>query len=321
MVETLIVSLLCNALFVLPTLAYAALLIPRIRLFTLLYTIYIKFFAKAHTTGTLSLRSDSFRTSWVWELYSSYFPLTLYRTAPLSPQKKYIFGYHPHGVALRGAIGALASDAAGFSYLFPGITNTLLMKDTAFFTPLLREYLLASGLGGVSRGSCVKHLIRGGHDGRGMGRAITITVGGSREYAIAKPDTMGIVIRIRKGFIRVAVETGADLVPVIAFGENELFSPVDVNSSLLKKGIAKIWEGFVGHPVSFSTGRFGMFIPYRKPVRVVVGEAIPVVQQRFEQDEKYVDSLQEKYIDGLRGLYEDWKGVFGDSAIKFEIVE
>lgn len=195
------------------------------------------------------------------------------------------------------------------------------MKDAAFFTPLLREYLLASGLGGVSHGSCVKHLIRGGHDGRGMGRAITITVGGSREYAIAKPDTMGIVIRIRKGFIRVAVETGADLVPVVAFGENELFSPVDVNSSLLKKGIAKIWDGFVGHPVSFSTGRFGMFIPYRKPVRVVVGEAIPVVQQRFEQDEKYIDTLQEKYIDGLRGLYEDWKGVFGDSAIKFEIVE
>lgn len=314
-------ALLCNAWFILPTLGYALLLVPRLRLSVLLYIVYIKFRASTHAAGTLSLRSDAFRTSWVWKLYASYFPLTLYRTAPLSPQKKYIFGYHPHGIALRGALGALAADAAGFSHLFPGITNTLLMKDESFHAPLLREYLLASGLGGVSRGSCIKHLIRGGHDGRGMGRAITITVGGSREYAIAQPDTMGVVIRIRKGFVRVAVETGADIVPVIAFGENDLFSPVDVQASFLKRGVAKLWEGFVGHPVSFSTGRFGMFVPHRKPVRVVVGEAIPVKQQRFEQDEKYIEALQGRYIDELQRLYDDWKGVFGDARINFEIVE
>ena len=215
----------------------------------------------------------------------------------------------------------MAAGAAGFSHLFPGITNTLLMKDEAFHAPLLREYLLASGLGGVSRSSCIKHLIRGGHDGRGMGRAITITVGGSREYAIAQPDTMGVVIRIRKGFVRVAAETGADIVPVVAFGENELFSPVDVQASLLKKWIAKLWESFVGHPVSFSTGRFGVFVPYRKPVRVVVGAPISVQQQRFEQDEKYIEMLQGRYIDELRRLYDDWKGVFGDSRINFEVVE
>lgn len=315
------VSLLCNAWFLFPVIGYGLLLIPRLRVLVLLYIIYIKFRANAHTTGTLSRRNDWLRTSWICNLFVSYFPLALYRTAPLSPQKRYIFGYHPHGIALRGAMGAFAFEAAGFSHLFPGITNTLLMKDQAFRVPLLREYLLAAGLGGVSRGSCINHLIRGGHDGRGMGRAITITVGGSREYAIARPGTMGIVIRIRKGFIRVAVETGADLVPVAAFGENDLFAPVDMNSSLLKRGIAKIWESFVGHPVTFATGRWGMFVPYRHPVRVVVGEPIPVVQQRFEQDEKYIDSLQEKYIEGLRGIYNDWKGVFGDSSIEFEIIE
>lgn len=321
MAETAIVTLLTNAWFLLPTLGYGLLLIPRLRVIALLYIIYIKFRASAHTTGTLSQRSDRFRASWVWSLFASYFPLNLYRTARLSPQKRYVFGYHPHGITLRGAVGALASEAAGFSHLFPGITNTLLMKDEAFRVPLLREYLLASGLGGVSRESCINHLIRGGFDGRGMGQAITITVGGSREYAIARPGTMGVVVRIRKGFIRVAVETGADLVPVVAFGENELFAPVDVNSSLLKRAIAKTWEAFVRHPVSFATGRWGSFVPYRHPVRVVVGEPIPVVQQRWDQDEKYIDSLQEQYIEGLRGIYNDWKGVFGDSSIEIEIVQ
>lgn len=319
--ELTIVAFFSNAWFLLPTLSYGLLLVPRLRVLVLLYIIYIKLRASTHTTGMLSGRSDNFRASWLWKCFASYFPLALYRTTPLSPQKRYVFGYHPHGIALRGAIGALASDAVGFSHLFPGITNTILMKDNAFYTPLLREYLLALGMGGVSRASCINHLIRGGHDGRGMGRAITITVGGSREYAIARPGTMGVVIRIRKGFIRVAVETGADLVPVVAFGENELFSPVDVNSSLLKRLVAKVWEGFVGHPVSFATGQFGMFIPHRHPVRVVVGEPIPVVQQRWDQDEKYIDAVQEQYIAGLRSVYDDWKGVFGDSSIKFEIIE
>jgi 2-acylglycerol O-acyltransferase 1 len=241
---------------------------------------------------------------------------------PLSPRKKYIFGYHPHGVALRGAFGAFAADVAGFSQLFPGITNTLLIKDSFFYQPVLREYLLSAGLSGVSRTSCIRHLTRGGHDGRGMGRSITITVGGSREYNIARPGTMGVVIRIRKGFVRVAVETGADIVPVVAFGENDLFDRVDVLLNPLLRYITGVWEWAVGHKVAFSVGRFNIFCPYQKPLNVVVGKPIPVTQQRWDPDQKYIDELHEQYIRELRNLWDNWKDVFGtDRSVEFEIVE
>ncbi|KAH8432964.1 Diacylglycerol acyltransferase family [Aspergillus melleus] len=322
-IQTLFVTALCNSWFWMPLLGYSLLLVPRLRLAVLLYILYIKFIAKSHTTGTLPFRNDSLRTSWLWRAYASYFPLTLYRSAPLPPHKRYIFGYHPHGIAFRGAAGALAADGVGFAQLFPGLTNTLLMKDSVFFSPLLREWLLSIGLSGVSRSSCIRHLTKGGHDDRGMGRTITITVGGSREYNLARPGSMDIVVKIRKGFVRVAVQTGAELVPVMAFGENELFDRTDVNrGSVFVKLVAGAWEAVVGHKVAFSTGRFGIFCPRKVPLNVVVGKPIEVKQQRWEPDEKYIDEVHARYVRELRGLFEDWRDVFGvEKGVRFEVVE
>ncbi|KAE8352501.1 diacylglycerol acyltransferase-domain-containing protein [Aspergillus coremiiformis] len=320
--EAALMIVLCNTWRILPGLGYLLLLVPRVRFFVLIYLVYIKYFAQTHTTGTLSLRNDRLRTWWIYKQYVSYFPLRLYRSAPLSPRKKYIFGYHPHGIALSGATGAFATDTAGFSQLFPGITNTLLMEDSFFYQPLLREYLLSAGFSGNSRSSCIRHLTRGGHDGQGMGRAITIVVGGSREYEIARPGTMEIVIKIHKDFIQIAVQTGADIVPVIAFGENDLFDRVDVTSNAWLRQAARLWEWSVGQKVSFSHGRFNIFCPYRKPLNVVVGHPIPVTQQRWDPDAKYIDTLHQQYMGELEKLWNDWKNTFGtDKAVKFEIVD
>jgi 2-acylglycerol O-acyltransferase 2 len=38
------------------------------------------------------------------------------------------------------------------------------------------------------------------------------------------------VLRCRKGFIKLAIRTGADLVPVLAFGENDLYDQVTSES-------------------------------------------------------------------------------------------
>ncbi|KAE8154048.1 diacylglycerol acyltransferase-domain-containing protein [Aspergillus avenaceus] len=319
--ETALVTAICNAWFLLPLLGYGLLFVPRLRVVAFIYILYIKLIAKAHTTGQLTLRNNNFRNSWIWKTFASYFPLRLYRSAPLPPNRRYIFGYHPHGVAFRGAFGGMATEGAGFSQLFPGITNTLLMKDSAFEQPLLREYLLSSGLSGVSRKSCIRHLTKGGHDDRGMGRAITITLGGSREYSIARPGTMEVVIKIRKGFVRVAVQTGADIVPVVAFGENEIFDQSPMTNPVLRLFV-RGWEWAVGHKVAVSTGRFNIFCPYRRPLNVVVGKPIAVKQQRWDPDQKYIDEVHERYMVELRKLWDDWKDTFGvDKAIKFEVVE
>lgn len=302
--ETMIVTLFSNSWFLLPTLGYSLLFIPRVRLFAFVYILYIQFFSNTHKKGSNWFRSDWLRKSWIWKSYASYFPLTLYRSAILSPQRKYIFGYHPHGVPFRGAMASLAADGAGFSDLFPGIRNTFLVKDEIFQTPILREYMLFVGASGDSKTSCKKILTSGGHDGRGMGKSISMTIGGQKEYDCFRPG------RIEKDFVRVAIETGADLVPVVAFGDNEIFDRLNVKGSSITSAIASVWELVARPKVPFSTGPFNIFCPYRKPLHVVVGHPIPVKQQKQGVDETYVNALHSQYVKELSKLWDDWKEMF-----------
>jgi 2-acylglycerol O-acyltransferase 2 len=118
--------------------------------------------SKASTSGTLSHRSDFLRSLPVWSLFASYFPARLHRTQELPPTRKYIFGYHPHGIISMGAFAAFSTEALGFSQLFPGIKNTLLTLDSNFRIPLYRDYALAMGIASVSKESCENLLSKGG---------------------------------------------------------------------------------------------------------------------------------------------------------------
>lgn len=192
------------------------------------YLLYV-LLSNAGTSGELSHRSEYMRNSRIWSLFGSYFPARMHRSVPLEPTRKYIFGYHPHGIISHGAFAAFATEALGFSQLFPGITNTLLTLDANFRIPLYRDYALRMGLASVSRESCENILSKGGRNGEGMGRAITIVVGGARESLDAKPGSLKLVLKKRKGFVKLAIRQGADLVPTLAFGENDLYEQFDSN--------------------------------------------------------------------------------------------
>lgn len=58
-----------------------------------------------------------------------------------------------------------------------------------------------------------------------------IAIGGATESLYSSAGTMDLVLRRRTGFVRVALQTGASLVPVINFGENELYKTVRGSSN------------------------------------------------------------------------------------------
>ena len=47
-------------------------------------------------------------------------------------------------------------------------------------------------------------------------------VGGAPEALLAKPGKPEIILNARKGFIKLALQLGTDLVPVFGFGENDI---------------------------------------------------------------------------------------------------
>ena len=316
--HTLSVAILLTSFFFLCS-------IPLLWPIILPYVIYV-LFSNAGTSGQLSYRSNFLRSLPYWSLFASYFPARLHRSAPLPPTRKYIFGYHPHGIISHGAFAAFATEALGFSQLFPGITNTLLTLDTNFRVPFYREYALFMGLASVSRESCENILSRGGSNGEGMGRAITIVVGGARESLDAQPRSLRLVLKRRKGFVKMAIRTGADLVPTLAFGENELYDQVQPEDHPLIHKAQLIVKKVLGFTVPLFHAR-GVFnydvglMPYRRPLNVVAGHPIKV-QQSQKPDEAYVDQIHGLYVKELERIYDEWKDEFAPNRSgEMEIVE
>ncbi|KAL8768470.1 MAG: hypothetical protein Q9203_005653 [Teloschistes exilis] len=294
------------------------------------YTIYVLLSPAPHS-GKLFHRSTFLRSLPIWSLFSSYFPARLHRSAALEPTRKYIFGYHPHGIISHGAFAAFATEALGFGQLFPGITNTLLTLDSNFRIPFYRDWALAMGLASVSRESCENILSKGGPNNEGMGRAITIVVGGARESLDAQPHTLRLVLKRRKGFVKLAIRTGADLVPVLAFGENDLYDQVTSDSHpLIHKWqlLVKKWVGFTV-PLFHARGVFNYdvgLMPYRKPMNIVTGRPIKVVQQQQSEggkvDDAYVDEVHALYVAELERIWEEWRERFDvDPKMELKIAE
>lgn len=292
------------------------------------YLIHISLFSKAATSGELKARSQFLRSLPIWSFFASYFPARLHKSVPLPSTRKYIFGYHPHGIISHGAFAAFATEGLKFSKIFPGITNTLLTLDSNFRLPFYRDYALAMGLASVSRESCENILSKGGVNGEGMGRAITIVVGGARESLDAQPHRLRLILKRRKGFVKLAIRTGADLVPVLAFGENELYDQVSSRQHPLIHKFQMMVKGVMGFTIPLFHAR-GVFnydvglMPYRQPLNIVVGKPIPVEQQtdRNKIDDAYVDQLQGLYIEELQRLWDENKDAFAPNrASELEII-
>lgn len=273
-------------------------------------------FSTAATDGSLAYRSEWFRSSRIWKLFADYFPAKLHKTHDLAPTRKYIFGYHPHGIISHGAWAAFATEALGFSEKFPGITNSLLTLDSNFNIPLYREYILAAGIRSVSKESITNHLTRGGRNNEGMGRAVTIVIGGARESLEARPGTLRLILRDRMGFIRMAMRTGADLVPVLAFGENDLYNQLEPQDHPLihkfQMFVLKAWK----FTLPFMHGR-GIFnydyglMPFRRPLNIVVGKPIPVVASSNDiVNPAEVERVHKLYCDELQRLWDEHKDEF-----------
>ncbi|KEQ77806.1 diacylglycerol O-acyltransferas-like protein 2B [Aureobasidium namibiae CBS 147.97] len=306
LVHTLSIAMFLAAFFILCA-------IPVLWPLLLPYLLYV-LFSKAGTSGSLKYRSEWLRRLPVWSLFASYFPARLHRSQELPATRKYVFGYHPHGIISHGAFVAFATEALGFAQLFPGITNTLLTLDSNFRIPLYRDYALRLGLASVSRESCENILSKGGPNGEGMGRAITIVVGGARESLDAQPNSLRLVLARRKGFVKLAIRTGADLVPVLAFGENELYEQFDPQAHptihkfqlLVKKAL-----GFT-IPLFHARGVFNYdvgMMPYRRPLNIVAGRPI-MVRKQERPDSNYVDEIHAQYVDELKRIWDEWKDVF-----------
>ena len=84
-------------------------------------------------------------------LFGSYFPVEIIKMGELDPQKRYIFGCHPHGVLSTGAFVAFCTDACNFDKKYPGITINVLTLTQTFKIPIFREFIMCHKLADCSK--------------------------------------------------------------------------------------------------------------------------------------------------------------------------
>ncbi|KAG4305718.1 hypothetical protein PORY_000628 [Pneumocystis oryctolagi] len=266
------------------------------------------------------IRTQWLRRSRIWKWYCQYFPIKLHKTIDLPPDRTYIFGYHPHGVFSLGCFGAFATEGAGFSTIFPGIKNFVLTLSSNFHIPFYREYIQAFGIRSVSKHSCEKIL------SKGPGHAITIVLGGAQESLAARPGVIKLTLKKRHGFIKMALKMGANLVPVLAFGENDIYNQIQSKPGSRLYKFQQIFKRITKFTIPIFYGRGALnydigFIPWRHPINCVVGNPIPVIKTDILSEE-LINEIQNKYISELKHIWETWKDTYAlDRICELEIVD
>ncbi|XP_006908582.1 acyl-CoA wax alcohol acyltransferase 1 [Pteropus alecto] len=256
------------------------------------------------------------RSAWVrnwsvWTHMRDYFPITILKTKDLSPEHNYLMGVHPHGILTFGAFCNFCTEATGFSKIFPGITPHLATLSWFFKIPLIREYIMAKGVCSVSEPT-IDYLLS-----HGPGNLVGIVVGGVAEALQSVPNTTTLLLRKHKGFVRIALQRGAHLVPTFTFGENEVYDQVLFHKdsrtykfqSYFRRTFGFYFCIFYGR--GFSRDSNGL-LPYPLPIVTVVGEPLPLPKIENPSQEM-VDKYHTLYMDALCKLFDQHKTQHGCS--------
>ncbi|KAM9210574.1 2-acylglycerol O-acyltransferase 2-B-like [Dugong dugon] len=258
-------------------------------------------------------RTGGRRSAWVrnwavWRHFCDYFSVSLVKTAELDPSCNYFFGLHPHGILVVGAFGNFCTEATGFSRLFSGLRPHLLMLPCWFHLPVFRDYIMSGGLVSSDKASASYLLSR-----PGGGQVAVLVVGGPLEALEAKPGDLSLRIRNQKGFVKLALEQGASLVPVFSFGENELFQQIPNPPGSWLRAVQEALQPLLRVALPLFYGRRGLLLPCRTPIYTVMGAPIPV-QRTPWPSQAQVDTLHALYVERLKQLFEEHKAHYGVPA-------
>jgi hypothetical protein len=215
-----------------------------------------------------------------------------------SSENPCLFVYHPHGVLAFGAWLAFGTEALGFSKIFHWIKDCRIVTlNINFWAPILREYLLLHGVCSCSK-KAITTLLE-------LGKSVVLVVGGGSESLLSAPNEYNLVLNRRKGFVKIALKTGARLVPVIGFGEPDTYWSVNQfgHDNIIRK-CQRMIEKRLGFTIPIVVGR-GVFLPLGllpNPVKIVVVTGKPIRVEKYVGDDHESAEFR-ALVDKYHGMY------------------
>ncbi|XP_014207549.1 2-acylglycerol O-acyltransferase 1 [Copidosoma floridanum] len=261
-----------------------------------------------------------FRNLAWWRYFCAYFPIRIVKTVDLDPKRNYLFCSFPHGLLCSGATGAFGTNGADCPKIFPGLDFRILTLEQHFKPPLYREYVCSFGACSCDEGS-MNYLLStkpterdGPTEDPVQGRIVVIMVGGASEAFKCKPNTYSILVKRRKGFVRVALKNGTPLVPVFSFGETDLYNQMSSPEGSLVRRTQEFLKKATGVAPILPIGRgffqysFGL-VPRRKPIHIVVGAPLEIPKIEKPTAEQ-IDEYHSKFVEKLVELFETHKSKY-----------
>lgn len=164
----------------------------------------------------------------------------------------------PHGIFPMGQFisASCVKDLYGDDEQIVGIG-----ANAIFYFPILRHVMSLCGTRPAVRKNITKIFNTGHH--------CTILPGGIAEMYLCDNQVENVYLKNRKGSIKAALQEGANIIPGYFYGNSHIFDTY--NSAGTSSWISRISRRLQASIVFF-TGRQYLPVPYRHPLKMVLGE-------------------------------------------------
>jgi len=215
--------------------------------------------------------------------------------------EKAIYSWHPHGLY---AISPFIHSC--FSITSWSAPVSLATHSFITSVPLVGLFLIKNKLIPVNEEVIKQELDRN--------ISVSLIPGGARESFEICQKRLSLVLKNRKGLFRIAINQQVPIVPVLVFGENDLFIPLKSKwHTYIQDQLQNIFGLHFPFPTWGSLKKWFTLLqkPFDQPVKTVVGEPV------YPEKDDTVEKLRSKYITALDALYKKHKPVGWADEIEY----
>jgi 2-acylglycerol O-acyltransferase 2 len=226
--------------------------------------------------------------------------------------QRYMFGYHPHAILPMGA--TWARSLPEWAELFPGINPVTMTASIMHQMPILRDFNHWTGQMDITRTGIIKAL-------QARGSVMVVPGGQAEMLPLCGPLGSGeremVLMTAHRGFIRIALKYGIDLVPVYNFGETKVLDNVPFPLDMQRELVRVVRANAILTPYGFLNLPG---VPRSMPCTVVVGRPIKVSALQVDEPTKHqVDALARLYYTAVTDLFEGYKQACGHNTFSLRL--
>lgn len=246
----------------------------------------------------------NFADNAMFAAWRSYFRLRIFRECP-TPEKKALYAVFPHGVFPIGLLLSSGCVQHSFPEHSPNAHRRALIASVFFYIPVLSTLLTWLGCIPASSSNVLATLKRG---------SCYLLPEGIAGVFLTSRQKEQVYLKNRRGFVRLAMQAGASLVPVYVFGHSHLLDVLPGAGSSLEALSRRLRVSLM-----FFFGKYYFPIPRAIPLTVVMGT--PISLDKVENpSEEQVNAAHAAFCAALVSLFDKHKDAVGWADKTLDIV-